>query len=100
MLHGLDPSRGEALAVADPVHLVDDGRRHIARRQEVGVQRVRHPALDRGRGGHQRLADHLTAEDAATAQVGGLTAEEIHLEHFELQLLDESLERRVHGTAF
>src|SRR5215831_3187162 len=61
-LDGLHPARGEALAVADPVDLVDDGAAHVARPQEVSVQRVRPAALDRPARGDQRLPDDLSSE--------------------------------------
>ena len=59
------PAGEERAAVADPLDLVDDRHRVVARQQEVGVERVhvelRVHAPDRG---HQRLRGHLAAVDA------------------------------------
>src|ERR1700688_4574232 len=46
MLDRLDVARGEALAVADAVDLVDDRHFGIAAEQEIGVQRMRRPRRD------------------------------------------------------
>ena len=40
VLDGDDAAGGEAAAVADPVDLVEDRHRRVARAQEVGVERV------------------------------------------------------------
>ena len=85
MLDGLHAPRREAAAVADAVDLVDDRRGHVARQQEVGMQRVRHAALDRAARGDHRLADHLAAEDAASAEIARDAAEEIFLQRFEVE---------------
>ncbi|MNC57261.1 hypothetical protein D3C75_1069090 [compost metagenome] len=39
-LNGLDPAGGDGLAVADVLHVVDDGLVGIPRTQEVGVEAV------------------------------------------------------------
>src|SRR5438132_4027541 len=47
----------------------------------------------------QRLADDLAAEDALASEVGGLPAEEVHFQRFEIELVDQFLERPIHqGT--
>ena len=66
-----DAAGGEALAVADAVHLVDDRHLGIARQQEIGVHRVRRPAVDRARGGNQGLPDHLAVASAEDRAVRG-----------------------------
>lgn len=43
-LNGLDPAGGDGLAVADVLHVVDDGTVGIAGAQEVGVEAV-HTAI-------------------------------------------------------
>ena len=70
VLDGVDPAGQEGRAVADAVHLVDDGNRRIAGQHEIAMQgmdveAVRHRSLR----GDQRLADHLAAEDALAALV-------------------------------
>ena len=96
MLDGLHTSCREAASVADPIDLVDDGGGHVAREQKIRVQRVRGAALHRARRRHQRLSDDLAAKDALSAQIAGLTAEEIHLERLEIELADQVGESGVH----
>src|SRR6516164_4432102 len=69
--------RGEALAVADAVDLVDDRHLGVAGEQEIGVQRVRRPArhVDGAAGGNKRLPDHLPAEHALPADLRRAAAE-------------------------
>ena len=92
-LDGLHPAGGEVLAVPDAVHLVDDGTRHVARPQEVGVQRVRQPGLHRPARGDQRLADDLAPEHRLPAEVARRPAEEVDLQRLEV----EQAERIVQG---
>ena len=47
--------------------------------------------FDGAPGRHQALTDHLAAEDALAAQVGGLAAEEVEFELFEVELRDQAL---------
>ncbi len=70
------PSR-EAGAVADAVHVVDDGSTRVAGTQEVTVKRVHRAAVGDGllRGG-QRLSQHLPAEDVAPAEILALAAKQ------------------------
>ena len=82
------PPRGEALAVADAVDLVDDRHLGIAAEQEIGVQRMRRPlrhVLDGAAGGDQRLADDLAAEHALPARLRRAAAEQVHLERLEIE---------------
>ena len=85
MLDRDDAPRGEALAVADAVDLVDDRNLRIAAEQEIGVQRMRQRVLDGAGGGDQRLADHLAAEHALPADLRARAAEQIDLELFEIE---------------
>lgn len=93
MLDGDHAPRGEARAVADAVDVVDDGRGLVARAQEVAVQRMRRMPVDRAGRGHQRLPEHLAAEDGGRADVGAGAAKQVLLELLELQLRDERLQR-------
>ena len=90
--------RGEALAVADAVDVVDDRHLRIAGQQEIGVQRMRRPALDGAGGGDQRLADHLAAEHALPADLRAAAAEQVHLELFEIEDGQQVLRRRTWST--
>ncbi len=66
MLNRVDPAGGEALAVADPVHVVDHRLADIPGPQEIGVQGVHRAVLrHRHRGRQQRLPGHQAAEDTA-----------------------------------
>ena len=69
--------RGERQPVAAAIHLVDDGHPGVARTQEIGVQRVTDAVLHGARGRDQRLAQHLTAEDALPAVLGRDAAEDV-----------------------
>ena len=71
--------RGEALAVADAIHLVDDRHLRIAADQEVGVHRMRRAALDGAARRDQRLPDHLAAEHALPAILRRAAAKQIQL---------------------
>ena len=63
------------------------------------MQRVGNPPFDGARGGHQRLADDLPAEDAAAAEIGRLPAKEVQLELLEVELADEPLQSGIHVGA-
>ena len=96
MLDRLHAPGAEAAAVPDAIDLVDDRRRHVAWEQEVPVQRVRQPVVDRPRRRHQGLTDHLAPEDAFSSVIAGLTAKEVHLEPLEIELADQVCEGRIH----
>ena len=94
MLDGLDAAGGEAAAIADALDVVDDGPRGVAGEQEVPVQRVHRPArVDRARRRHQRLAQHLAAEDALPALVAAGAAEQVVLQRLEVEGGEESVQR-------
>ena len=93
VLDGDDAAGGEALAVADAVHLVEDRHGGVAWPQEVGVEGVDQPAgLHRAGGRHQRLAGHLPAEDPLAVLVGRDAAEDVDLDRFEVEQGDEVVE--------
>ena len=100
VLDRFDAARGEALAVANAVDLVDDRHFGIAAEQEIGVQRMRRPrrhVLDRAAGRDQRLADDLAAEHPLPARLRRAAAEQIHLERFEIEDLDQFLDGGGHA---
>ena len=93
VLDGDDPPGREAAPVAEPVDLVEDRPRRVARAQEVGVQRVHRAGLvDRAGGGDERLAGDLPAEHALALLVGGVTAEDVDLDRVEVEQGDEVVE--------
>ena len=96
MLDRLDAAGGEAAAVADALDVVDDGPRGVAGEQEVAVQRVHRPAgVHRARRRHQRLAQHLAAEDALPAFVAAGAAEQVVLQRLEVEGGEEGVQRRL-----
>ena len=81
-----DAPRGEALAVAHAVDVVDDRHLGIAGQQEIGVHRMRRRGrLDRAHRRDQRLADHLAAEHALPADLRRAAAEQVDLELLEIE---------------
>ena len=86
------PTKGKnEAAVAHPIDLVDDGRGHVARQKKIGVHRVHRAPFDGAPRRHQALADHLAAEDALSPEIGGLAAEEVDFELFQIELRDQAL---------
>jgi hypothetical protein len=65
--------------------VVDDRRGGIAGPHEIGVQRVHRPVgcIDRALRGHQRLADHLAAEDPLPADLRAGAAEQVLFERLD-----------------
>ena len=92
VLAGKDAPRGETLAVADAVDVVDDRHFRIAAQQEIGVQRMGRPVIDGAAGRDQRLTDHLAAEDALPADLRAAAAKEILLQRFEVEDVEEILD--------
>ncbi len=87
MLDRNDATRAEALAVARDVDLVNDGSIHVARQQEVCVQRV-HVARARGIARRrERLPEHLPAKHPVAADVAALAAEDVVFDALELEQL-------------
>src|ERR1700742_2196492 len=69
-----------ALAVAQPLDLVDDRDLRIAGQDEVAMDRMRQPSLDGAACCYHRLSDHLAAEYALPARLRAVAAEQVHLE--------------------
>ena len=88
-LEKLPPSRA-------PVDLIDDGRVAVTAAQEVGVQRIRHATFDRELRRRQCLAEHLPAEHLWAADVTADAAEDVVLDTFERQQLDQVRQGWVH----
>ena len=96
VLDGDDATVRETRAVATAIHFVDDRRVEVAAAQEIGVQRVHQPPLDRSARRLQRLAEHLSAEHLRAADVATLAAEQVLLEPLELEQADQVGEQLVH----
>ena len=94
MLNGLYAAGGETAAIADALDVVDDGPRGIAGQQEVPVQGVYRPArVDRARRRHQRLTQHLSAEDALPALVAASATEQVIFQRLQVEGGEEGVQR-------
>ena len=90
MLDRYHSSGGEASAVADPVHGVENGDRGVARAQEIAVQRMGPPVVrDRAGSRHQCLADDLAAVYPLPALAGADGPVMILLDFLQIQEVDE-----------
>src|SRR5262245_25953410 len=74
-----------ALAVTQPLDLVDDRDLRIARQDEIAMDRMRQPALDGAACRYHRLPDHLAAEHPLPGRLRAVAAEQIHLELFKVK---------------
>ena len=92
------PAGGEGAAVADAVDLVEDGHGRVAGSEEVRVERVHAPVLDRATRRHERLPGHLAAEHALAFLVELGAPEDVHLNGLEVQKADEELQGLAHGS--
>ena len=99
MLDRDDAAVAEALAVARHVHVVDDRRVHVARHEEIRVQRMHLAILDRVARGRERLTEHLPAEHALAAEIAALAAEDVVLDPLELEQLQQVGEDRAHRAS-
>ena len=102
-LHGRHPASGEGLAVPDLVDLVEDRDGWVAGAQKVGVERVDRsitagPGADRSSGRDQGLGRHLPAEDPNSPVGGAEAPEEVHIQGFQVQVLDQFVEGRGHAS--
>lgn len=92
LLHRRDPPRREGAAVAHPLHLVHDRHARSPGAQEVGVQRVHRPVAVGGpAGSDQRLARDLAAEDPLEGLLGAPATEDVDLDPFQVEQVDQEL---------
>ena len=63
------------------------------------MQRMHDAILDGAGCRHQRLTEHLPAEDLRTADVAARPAVHVHLEAFEIEQDQQVSEGGVHGTS-
>jgi hypothetical protein len=80
-----NPPRRIALAVTQPLDLIDDRNLRIARQNEIAMQGMWQPALDRAARRHHRLPDHLSAKNPLPTGFRTVAAEHIHLDRFEIE---------------
>ena len=86
VLDGRDAAGREAAAIAHAIDIVDDGTGGISAEQEVGVQRVGDALLRHcAHGRHERLPQHLAAEDALPPLLRAAAAEQILLERLQVE---------------
>ena len=95
-----DPPGRIALAVAQPLNLVNDRNLRIPRQNEIAVQRMRQPSFNRAASRHHRLSDHLTAEHPLPARLRAVAAEHVHLDRFEIEDRNEVDQSFGHSSAF
>ena len=96
VLNRNDAAVAECLAVPGPVDVVDDRCGDIAATQEIGMQGMRGPPVDRVVRRRQRLPENLTTENLRAADVAALAAEDVLLDPLELEQMQEVGEDRVH----
>jgi hypothetical protein len=98
ILDGPDPARGEAAAIADAFHLIENGPCGIAAEHEIAMKGMDRPAFH---GAHRRdkgLRDDLPAKHAIAAGIRRNTAPEIGIELLEIEDAKEVFNRRHGGT--
>lgn len=85
----------EARSVADALHLIDDRHRGISGPHEIGVQRMDETlSLDGALRRHQRLADHLPAEDPLPSRLRAAATEDVDLDRLQIERRKQPLHRR------
>ena len=87
----------EAAAVADAVDLVDDRDRGSPGRRKYACSECTSPRSTVRPAAIERLPRDLAAEHPLAVLVGAQPAEEVDLELFELQQVDQVVERRAHA---
>jgi hypothetical protein len=85
VLHGYHAAAAETAAVPRPINQVIDRRRDVATAQEVSMQRVRTPVPHRTPRRHQRLPEHLPAENLRRTNIAALAMKAIFINLLEPQ---------------
>jgi len=93
-------ARSEAGAIARAIHLVENRHLRIAGAQEIGMQGMAKAPFDRAGRRHQRLAQHLTAENALNAVLGADAAKDVLFDLFQIEQIQHVLDGclGVHGV--
>ncbi len=100
VLNGHHAPGRKGAAVADAVHLVEDGHGGVAGPQEVRVQRVHTPVVHGSSRRHQCLTGDLTAEDALAFLVELGAPEDVDLNGLEVEEVDQEVKRCAHRPMF
>ncbi len=96
VLNGDNAPGREALAVARAIDFVKDRNAWVARANEISVERVRDAVFYRAAGRDQGLTQHLAAEDALPAVTRARAPENIDLDRFEIEEIQNFLDGFVH----
>ena len=94
-----DTTRSKALAVTHAIDVVDNRYFGIAGQQEVGVHGMRWARFDCSHRGNQCLSDHLAAKHALPAGLRRAAPEQVHVERFEIENIEQILDGGGHETA-
>src|SRR5262249_7926125 len=86
-------ARGEARSVSTSVDLVENRNFGIATAQEISVERVALPSLDRPAGSNKCLTQNLASEHALHPVCRALAAEDIDLYLLEIEEIENFPDR-------
>ena len=100
MLNRDHAARGKAAAIPDAVDIVEDRHRGIAWAQEIAMRGMSGTAVDRAIGGDERLADHLSAEDALPADLRAHAAIQVLFERLDVEDGEKLVEGAAHGALY
>ena len=100
VLNRANPAGRVALAVAQPLDLVDDRNLRIAGKDEIAMQRVRQAAFDSAACRHHRLSDHLPAKHPLPARLRAVAAKQVHLNGLKIENRNQVNQAFGHGSAF
>src|SRR5580704_690909 len=97
MLDRNHTARTEARAVTAAINLVQYRDFWIPWNEEICVQRMAESPVHRSRGGDERLAQHLTAENALRSVLGTGAAKDIDLDGLKIEQGNQLIDRRACG---
>ncbi len=97
VLDSCNPAGGEAPAIAQSIHLVDDGDSWVSGAQKIRVERMDLPVLHGSARGDQRLAGDLAAEYSLLLFFRAAPTEEIELQFLEVEDGHEIVEGFLHS---
>lgn len=83
----------KALAIAQPIDLIDNGQSRVATTNEIGMEGM-DASLDRLIGGGKRLGDDLTAKDPLALILRLTAAKKVALDRLEVEDGDDFLKER------
>ncbi|MCY1420420.1 hypothetical protein D9M71_360410 [compost metagenome] len=98
LLHRRHSAGAETAAIAYPVHLIHHRQAGIARAQEITMQRVHVAVLFHGLAGRrERLPQYLPAVQLAKTQVLATPTEQVFLNGFQAQQIDQIVQHMAHS---